>query len=147
LQIRLSLARDRTEQTAPDVAPTFSGLIEEAEAVGEELRRIAHGISPPLLATRGLVDALGGACPSSRSKTRPSTPASLAVRLRRDGNELAFSVHDTGRGFDPRATARGAGLTGLKDRIGALGSSGRGPPVPLWRDLQAPVGRGSPRCT
>jgi hypothetical protein len=103
LQIRLSLARDRTEQTAPDVVPTFSGLIEEAEAVGEELRRIGHGISPPLLATRGLVDALRGACAcsgiavqiaagdiglsapasrprctcaaSSRSKTRPSTPA------------------------------------------------------------------------
>jgi hypothetical protein len=68
--------------------------------------------------------------------------ASLAVRLRRDGNELAFSVHDTGRGFDPRATARGAGLTGLKDRIGALGSSGRGPPC---SSLERSTSAGRPR--
>jgi signal transduction histidine kinase len=34
---------------------------------------------------------------------------------------LAFSVHDTGRGFDPRVTARGAGLTGIRDRIETVG--------------------------
>jgi signal transduction histidine kinase len=41
--------------------------------------------------------------------------------LRREANELAFSVRDTGNGFDPRVTARGAGLTGLKDRIDTVG--------------------------
>jgi signal transduction histidine kinase len=152
LQIRLSLAHDRTQQTAPEVAATLSGLTKEAEAVGEELRRIAHGISPPLLATRGLVDALRGECAHSGIAVRIaaddiglSAPdvetalymcclesiqnaakhagrgASVAVRLRRDGDELAFSVHDTGRGFDPRVTTRGAGLTGLKDRIETIG--------------------------
>jgi signal transduction histidine kinase len=152
LQIRLSLARDRTEQTAPEVAATFSGLIEEAEAVGEELRRIAHGISPPLLATRGLVDALRAECAHSGiavqiaaedvglSKPDVETAvylcclesiqnaakhagrgARVTVRLRREGDELAFSVHDTGRGFDPRVTARGAGLTGIRDRIETVG--------------------------
>jgi signal transduction histidine kinase len=152
LQIRLRLARDRTEQTAPEVAATFSGLIEEAEAVGEELRRIAHGISPPLLATRGLVDALRGECAHSgiavqiaaddvglsapdvesavylccleaiqNAAKHAGRGASVTVRLRREGNQLAFSVHDTGRGFDPQVTARGAGLTGLNDRIDAVG--------------------------
>ena len=47
----------------------------------------------------------------------------VTVGLRRAGNELAFSVHDTGRGFDPRATARGAGLTGVQDRIETVGGS------------------------
>jgi signal transduction histidine kinase len=47
--------------------------------------------------------------------------ASVTVRLRRAGHELAFSVRDTGRGFDPRATARGAGLTGVQDRIDTVG--------------------------
>ena len=62
--------------------------------------------------------------------------ASVTVRLRRAGNELEFSVHDTGRGFDPPVTARGAGLTGLKDRIDTVGgrveivaSPGRGTTV------------------
>jgi signal transduction histidine kinase len=152
LQIRLSLAHERTQQTAPEVAATFSGLVEDAEAVGEELRRIAHGISPPLLATRGLVDALSGESAHSgiavkiaggdvglsapdvetavylccleaiqNAAKHAGRGASVTVRLRRDGNELAFSVHDTGRGFDPRVTARGAGLTGLTDRIDTVG--------------------------
>jgi signal transduction histidine kinase len=58
LLVRLSLVQERTEQTAPEVAATLGRLIQEAEALGDELRRIAHGSAPPLLATRGLVDAL-----------------------------------------------------------------------------------------
>jgi signal transduction histidine kinase len=152
LQIRLRLVQDRTERNAPEVAATLAGLMEDAEAVGEELRRIAHGISPPLLATGGLVDALraeiahaGIAVQIAADDIGLSEPdvetavylcclesiqnaakhaghgASVTVRLRREGNELAFSVHDTGRGFDPRVTARAAGLTGLKDRIDTVG--------------------------
>jgi signal transduction histidine kinase len=154
LQIRLSLAKERTQQTAPEVAATLSRLIEEAEGVGGELRRIAHGISPPLLATRGLVDALRDECLHSgiaveiaagdiglsdpdvetavylsclesiqNAGKHAGSDARVTVRLRRAGNELAFSVHDTGRGFDPRATARGAGLTGVQDRIETVGGS------------------------
>jgi hypothetical protein len=57
-------------------------------------------------------------------------------RLQREGDHLEFGVHDTGRGFDPWVTARGAGLTGLKDRIETVGgrveivaSPGRGTTV------------------
>jgi signal transduction histidine kinase len=152
LQIRLALAQERTARTAPEVAATFAGLAEDAEAVGEELRHIAHGISPPLLATHGVVDALKGESAHSGIAVRIaaaeiglSAPevetavylccleaiqnaakhagreASVTVRLRRGGDELAFSVHDTGRGFDTRSTAPGAGLTGLKDRIETVG--------------------------
>jgi signal transduction histidine kinase len=152
LQIRLSLAQDSTAQTAPAVAATLARLVEDAEAVGEELRRIAHGISPQLLATRGVVDALRGECVHSGIPVQIageniglSTPevetavylscleaiqnaakhagrgASVAVRLRRDGDELDFSIDDTGQGFDPHVTAPGAGLTGLKDRVETVG--------------------------
>lgn len=152
LLIRLSLAHERTEQTAPELAAALAGLIEEAEALGEELRRIAHGISPPLLATRGLGAALraegrlsGIAVQVAAGDIGLSEPdvetavylcclesiqnaakhagrdASVTVRLRREANELAFSVHDTGLGFDPRATAPGAGLTGVRDRIDTVG--------------------------
>lgn len=152
LQIRLSLAKERTAGSVPGLASTLAALIQEAESVSEELRRIAHGISPPLLETRGLVDALRDECRHSGIAVRIAAgdiglsnlgvetavylscleaiqnaakhggpDASATVRLRRAGNDLTFSVHDTGRGFDPRATARGAGLTGVQDRIETVG--------------------------
>ena len=152
LQIRLSLAKERTAQSEPGLASTLAVLIEEAEGVSEELRRIARGISPPLLETQGLANALRDECLHSGIAVRiaagdigrsdpdvetavylscleavqnaakhggPGTSAT--VRVRRAGNELAFRVHDTGGGFDPRATATGGGLTGVQDRIEAVG--------------------------
>jgi signal transduction histidine kinase len=152
LLIRLRLAQEQAEQVAPEVAGTLEDLLEDAEGVGDELRRIAHGISPPLLATRGVVDALQTECAHSgiavhivardigRSTSEIETAmylcclesiqnaakhagsrVSVTVVLRREGDELAFSVHDTGRGFDPTVTAPGAGHTGVRDRIETIG--------------------------
>ena len=56
--IRLGLARERAEATSPDLVPALDTLIAETEATGEELRRIAHGIVPPLLASDGVAAAL-----------------------------------------------------------------------------------------
>jgi signal transduction histidine kinase len=47
----------------------------------------------------------------------------VTLRLEREANELAFTVHDTGRGFDERALPPGAGLTGVRDRISSVGGS------------------------
>jgi signal transduction histidine kinase len=58
LQIRLGLAEEQAAQTSPDLAATLAGLGEDAVAIGEQLRRIGHGISPPLLAERGITEAL-----------------------------------------------------------------------------------------
>lgn len=49
--------------------------------------------------------------------------ATVTIRLRREGDELAFSVFDDGAGFDPRASPAGFGRTAMRDRIGALGGS------------------------
>jgi signal transduction histidine kinase len=152
LQIRLRMAQDRLEPTAPQLASDFAEFIEEAEEIGEELRRIAHGLSPRLLATRGLVEALsaegehsaipvdvaadviGSSTPevesavflccleSLQNAAKHAGPdASVRIRLQREGDALAFSIHDTGRGFDPRRTPEGAGLTNLRDRIETVG--------------------------
>jgi signal transduction histidine kinase len=151
LQIRLGLVRERAEESAPDVARLLAELGNQAEAVGEELRDIAHGIYPPLLATHGLADALIAEARLSGvavrivagpigSSTRPAELAvylccmeaiqnaakhagrdvQVTVRLSRDEDELAFSVEDDGRGFEP-TIAEGSGLTGMRDRIAALG--------------------------
>jgi signal transduction histidine kinase len=152
LQIQLGLARDRTAQTLPEVAAALGGLVGEAGAVGDELRRIGRGISPPLLAARGLTAALraeaahapipvrisdagvGASKPDVevalylccleliQNATKHAGPgASVTVRLEQDGDELAFSVEDTGRGFDHRAPPQGGGLTGVRDRMASVG--------------------------
>jgi signal transduction histidine kinase len=58
LQIRLGLARELVEQAAPEVAPLLAEISEQTEAAAGELRRIASGVDPPLLTTRGLAAAL-----------------------------------------------------------------------------------------
>jgi signal transduction histidine kinase len=152
LLVRLRLAQERTEQQEPALAATLGALIEDTEAVGDELRRIAHGISPSALTTQGLASALAAesihsAIPvriaagdigrsghdlelavylccleSIQNAAKHAGPgASITVELRREGDELVFDVHDTGHGFDPRATAHGAGLTSIKDRIDTVG--------------------------
>lgn len=45
----------------------------------------------------------------------------VRVVLRRDENGVRFEVADDGAGFDPAATAPGAGLARFADRVAALG--------------------------
>jgi signal transduction histidine kinase len=165
LQIRLRLAEEGAQRTAPEVAAMLAALQDDADAVGDELRRIAHGMSPPRLATAGLVEALRAECSHSGIAVHItgddvglSTPevetavylcclesiqnaakhagwdASVTVELRRDGDDLVFSVRDTGCGFDTRTTTPGGGLTSVRDRIDAV--AGR-------LDIETAPGRGT----
>jgi signal transduction histidine kinase len=45
------------------------------------------------------------------------------VRLEDHDAEVAFSVTDDGRGFDPGITAMGTGLQGMTDRVAAVGGT------------------------
>jgi signal transduction histidine kinase len=65
LQIRMRLAQERNEDTSPEVAVMLGGVIDEVDEVVDELRRIAHGVSPPLLTRHGLVAALTAECAHS----------------------------------------------------------------------------------
>jgi signal transduction histidine kinase len=58
LQVHLVLARERSEPASPELAATFDRLLDDALAVGDELRRIEQGRSSPLLARLGLAAAL-----------------------------------------------------------------------------------------
>jgi signal transduction histidine kinase len=58
LLVRLGLAREAAEEASPALVRTLDAVIEDAKAAGDELRRIAHGILPPLLASEGLAPAL-----------------------------------------------------------------------------------------
>ncbi|MGH2824661.1 MAG: GAF domain-containing sensor histidine kinase [Thermoleophilaceae bacterium] len=49
--------------------------------------------------------------------------ASAMIRVREGEGGLLFEAVDEGAGFNPAAEARGAGLTNMTDRLGALGGS------------------------
>jgi signal transduction histidine kinase len=60
--------------------------------------------------------------------------ARALITVWEEGSSLCFSVADDGVGFEGAATARGAGLTNMADRVGAAGGDlrvssarGRGP--------------------
>jgi signal transduction histidine kinase len=124
-----------------------SGLTEALET----LRDLAHGIFPPLLADRGLAEALqaqarkspipvevraealGRYSPESEAAVyfccleavqnvaKYAEASRVVLRLTGEGDGITFSVEDDGRGFDPGTTPVGAGLQNMADRLAALG--------------------------
>jgi signal transduction histidine kinase len=153
LAVRLQLAR-RAMGTDP---PRAEGMLEELERATtealEDVRDLARGIYPPLLADQGLVPALTAQARkaslpvdvSARGITRHSQEfeaavyfcclealqniakyakaTSACIRLREEGGDLAFEVADDGTGFDLKTTSYGTGLRGMADRLDAIGGT------------------------
>ncbi len=142
---RKELQAGRTE----GAAALIERLAGDNRDVLVELRELARGIYPPLLAERGLVAALQATARRSAvpvtldvaqverhsqqveaaayfcileamtNAAKHSGAAELLVELR-GRPHLTFTVSDTGRGFDPAAVTRG-GLVGMEARIEAVG--------------------------
>jgi signal transduction histidine kinase len=119
----------------------------------ESLRDLARGIYPPLLADKGLADALQAQARKSpvlasvegvgfgrfpqeieaavyfcclealQNAAKYASAASVTIALSASNGDLTFSVADDGVGFDPTTAARGAGLTNMRDRLEALGGT------------------------
>jgi len=123
-----------------------------AEAL-DNLRELARGIYPPLLADQGLAEALRSQARKSaipvaieaeavgrfsqeteaavyfcvlealQNVAKYSQASSVAVRLEAGNGLLSFTVSDDGRGFDRTNTKPGSGLPNMADRVAALGGS------------------------
>jgi signal transduction histidine kinase len=123
----------------------------EASAALDDLRDLARGIYPPLLADQGLVVALTSqarrsivpttvegdhvgryprdveaaiyfSCLEALQNIAKYARASRAsVRLFEGEGRLNFEVSDDGIGFDPAVTSYGTGLQGIADRLAAAG--------------------------
>jgi signal transduction histidine kinase len=128
----------------------LSQIQTEMQDALENLRDLAHGIYPPLLADQGLAVALDVQARKSPvpvtvetdgiSRYRPEAEAAVyfsvleglqnvtkyahathaSVTLHDDGGHLSFEVSDDGVGFDPSATGFGTGLQGMADRLAAI---------------------------
>ena len=150
LAVKLRLAEQLTQRDPEQAREALIQLRGDATQTLEDLRDLARGIYPPLLADEGLGAALTAqarramfpvevdaslerryppeieaaiyfSCLEALQNVAKYADASRAtVRVRADGRALTFEVVDDGRGFDPSANGYGTGLQGIADRLGAL---------------------------
>jgi signal transduction histidine kinase len=151
LAIKLRMARSISDKDSAKADQILAEVEREAADALEDLRDLARGIYPPLLADQGLVAALSAqarkaalsveivsdgvgrypqeieaavyfCCLEALQNAAKYARASRAVvRLAGDDQSLNFSVEDDGAGFDPATTPRGTGLQNMADRVEALG--------------------------
>jgi signal transduction histidine kinase len=144
-------------------AEMVAGLGPEVEEIIEEVRSLARGIYPALLVSDGLGEALRTAglrspvpvridadgigrlaaetegavyfcCLEALQNVAKHATGATAVAIElRDGGELSFTVTDDGCGFDAARGAAGSGVTGMKDRLAAVGGE-------LWVESAPGVG-------
>ena len=154
--VALSIQLGLLEQSAGDAASVREltpELQKSARAALDDLRALARGIYPPLLADQGLVLALRA---QARKTVVPVTieadgiqrypqdveatvyfcalealqnVAKYAAASRADvclscsGGSLQFTITDDGTGFDTATARHGTGLQGMADRLAALGGT------------------------
>jgi len=153
LAVKARLTRTLTERDPAKAVEMLEQIEAETQSALEDLRDLARGIYPPLLADKGLQAALTA---QARKSPIPVTVTADAVgrypqeieaavyfsvlealqniakyaeaqraevRLGRDADALTFEIRDDGRGFDTEATGYGTGLQGMVDRLAALDGS------------------------
>jgi signal transduction histidine kinase len=151
LRVKLELAREALEADPGEATEMVAGLGPQVEEIIEEVRSLARGIYPALLASDGLGEALRAAGQRSAipvtieaegvgrlpSETESAVyfccleamqnvakhgdgASRVRIELHRDG-DLRFAVVDDGCGFLRERPAAGSGLTGMSDRLAAVG--------------------------
>jgi len=153
LSIKLRLAEGMVERDPAKARELLSELQGQTGETLEDLRDLARGIYPPLLADQGLPAALESQARRSplpvriepdgvgryrqdvesavyfcclealNNVAKYADASAVEIRLAHTNGELRFEVVDDGRGFDPSSTTFGTGLQGIADRLEALGGS------------------------
>jgi signal transduction histidine kinase len=164
LAVKARLARSLVDRDGAKAREMLDQIGVETRDALENLRDLARGIYPPLLADKGLVAALEA---QARKAMLPVTIApdgvgryaqeveaavyfsilealqnvakyanapNVSIALEHDDGRLTFEVRDDGRGFDAEARAYGTGLQGIADRLTALDGS---------LEIRSAVGRGT----
>ena len=151
LSVKLRLAEGLVDRDAEKTKSMLADLQTETTQAIEDLRDLARGIYPPLLADKGLVAALeaqarkGSVATSVEAENVARYPQQVEaavyfcalealnnvakysgasgaqVRLAQTNGDLTFEVSDDGAGFDSARTSYGTGLRGMADRVEAIG--------------------------
>lgn len=151
LRVRLELADETMRDSPARARRMLQQLGTEVDAALDELRSLAAGVYPSLLADRGLTDALRSAalrspvpvsvavsgedrygqdveaavyfcCLEALQNVAKHAPDAHAVAISLERNgDLRFSVSDDGPGFDTEVA--GNGLVNMRDRVAAVGGT------------------------
>ena len=151
LTVQLGLLKRQIERDPPGATETAERLRGDATTALEDLRDLARGIYPPLLAAEGLTAALQAQVRRSsvpvaveadrlgrfpreveaavyfcvlealQNVAKYARASYASVRLSNGAAELTFEVEDDGAGFDVPAAGHGTGLQGMADRLAAVG--------------------------
>jgi signal transduction histidine kinase len=155
----LGRARTQLDQDPTRAGELVAGAHEEVKAAIKELRDLVRGFHPVILEDRGLDAALSAVVARSpvpvllKVAVQPRPAAAIesaayfivsealtnvarhaqataaSVEIARNGDRLTMAISDNGRGgADPD---RGTGLTGLAERVAALGG---------WMQVLSPLG-------
>src|SRR5439155_17840325 len=151
LALKANLARALVGRDEHKEGELLDQLKSDAQDALENLRDLARGIYPPLLADQGLVAALTSQARKSvvpvtlvadgigrfsqdleaavyfctlealQNVAKYAKASGATVQLHRGDGHLDFEVTDDGVGFDPSARGHGTGTQGMADRMAALG--------------------------
>jgi signal transduction histidine kinase len=152
LSVKLGLAEHLAPRDADKTTALLAELKSDASDALENVRDLARGIYPPVLADHGLPAALEAQARKAPIPVRLDTNGSgrypseieaavyfcclealqniakyadahdATIRLGRSNGDLTFEVEDDGRGFD-QGTVSGSGLTNMRDRVEAVGGT------------------------
>ena len=152
LKIKVGLAESVAEPESK-TRPILAQLKRDADEAIDNLRELARGIYPPLLASDGLGAALQAparrfavpvelqidevarqprevegaiyfCCLEALQNVAKYAQASrIKVRVWTQDSTLAFAVEDDGKGFEPATVVQSSGLQNMRDRLEALGGS------------------------
>jgi signal transduction histidine kinase len=150
LSVKVRLAQSLVGREDDRARDMLDEIQNNSQSALEDLRDLARGIYPPLLADKGLAAALDAQARKSpvsisvdsngtgrytqdveaavyfcvlealNNVAKYAEASRVAVRLSEREGNLRFEVTDDGRGFDSGGTS-GTGLRGMADRLDAIG--------------------------
>jgi signal transduction histidine kinase len=153
LAVKLRLADAMVDKDTVKAHDLLTQIQQEANRALQDLRDLARGIYPPLLADKGLAAAVEAQARKSpvpvavradgigrysqeveaavyfcvleglQNALKHADPTQTTVRLAASDGQLTFQIADDGRGFDTAVGAHGTGLQGMADRLDAIGGT------------------------
>lgn len=153
VRMKLGLAAALADDGADGLHSLLAEAADQTDHAIRQLRALARGLYPPVLAEQGLEVALRAHARSvpvpvvvqadgagryerdteaavyfccleaMHNASRHGDPSTLRLELGEDDGDLVFAVVDDGLGFDPEKVARGTGLANMFDRIEGVGGA------------------------